>query len=111
MRTTTLHGCTVADETLDAMDNFELFYKLCKDKPTWELDNGQPMHVEACNHLCRIYTTTAEREYASKDDVDQQLHFLKKAYEMAKEGTNTDTVRAVTSPKVSQMLHASSIIT
>ena len=71
------------------MENFELFYKLCKDKSHWELDNGQPMHVEACNNLCRIYTSTAESEYGAADDVDQQLHFLKKAYEMAKEGTST----------------------
>ena len=71
---------------MEAMDNFELFYKLCKDKPDWELEGGQPMHVEACNHLSRIYTTVASKEYGSPDDVDQQLHFLKKAYEMAKEG-------------------------
>ena len=72
----------------NAMDNFELFYKLSENNTEWELFNGQPMHVEACNHLCRIYTSMADRQQGSvgSQESEQEIHYLKKAFEMAKEG-------------------------
>lgn len=69
------------------MENFERFYELCKEYPEWELDGGKPMHPEACNHLSRIYTAVAAELDEEGQDMNQQITYLKKAYDMSKEGT------------------------
>ena len=74
-------------EIFEASENFEHFYQLCKDHADWELDGGKPMHPEACNNLSRIYTKIAEVFDEEEDgDMDQQLAYLKKACDTAKEG-------------------------
>ena len=83
---TTLTGFVFVEEMFEACENFERFYTLCKDHTDWELDGGKPMHPEACNHLSRIYTQIADLLDKEDEDMDQQLAYLKKACDMAKEG-------------------------
>lgn len=82
-------------DTYEAAENFEMFYSLCKGHTDWELEGGRPMHPEACNNLSRIYTAIAalcEKQQADNtDSVEQQLAYLKKAYDMAKEGGDRKT--------------------
>ena len=72
-------------DNFGAAENFELFYKLSTDKLDWEFEDGRLMHSEACNLLSRIYTTIAF-DFEKNGDLKQYLLYLKKAYEMAKEG-------------------------
>ena len=72
-------------QVFDAVDNFEKFYSLSKDKPDFDMDDGRQMHPLACIHLCRIYTTIA-KQYESTGNLTQYLSYLQKAYDHAKEG-------------------------
>ena len=80
-----------------AAENFELFYNLSKDKTEWvSEDDGKTYFFQSCTHLMRIYTTIAEEMKQGKD-LQTYLMFLKKAYDMAKEGDD-DTISLLIIP-------------
>ena len=63
-----------------------MFYELTKEKSDWASSDGEiTMHADSCCHLARIYTTIAEQLEAS-GDLQKNLEFLQKAYNMAREG-------------------------
>jgi len=68
-----------------AAENLQLFYGLTSEHQEWEFSGGENMHSRACNLLSRIYTTISTK-YHTQNDLKQFLHYLKKAYDMAKEG-------------------------
>lgn len=74
------------DKKLDqAVTYMEIFYTLSKDK-NWENVDGENLHKNGCESLNRMYTTIAEQ--IEEGDPDQAIEYLKKAFDMAKEGAN-----------------------
>ena len=72
-------------EYYSAADNFELFLGLCKDKD-WNMDGqDEQMMPVACTHLWRIYTTIA-KQFEKTGNLQQNLTYLEKAYDMAEQG-------------------------
>lgn len=67
-----------------AMENFEKFFDIAKDKPDWSIEEGLTMHSTSCTNLARIYTTIA-KGFETDGDLEQYLYYLKRAYDMAKE--------------------------
>lgn len=75
----------VSGEFSAAADHFEDFYTLTSSKD-WMTKEKQLLHSEACEHLRRLYTATAE-SFQSEYNTDNKeaINYLLKAYEMAKE--------------------------
>jgi len=72
-------------ETFGAAENFERFHGLSKENGEWCFEDGSSMHSVSCNLLSRIYTTISS-EFETAGDLKQYLMYLKRAYDMAKEG-------------------------
>lgn len=66
-----------------AAQYFESFYNLTKGR-LWQTDSGENMHSLSCDHLRRVYSTIADE--VKKEDMQESIKHLLKAYEMAKEG-------------------------
>ncbi|XP_064637606.1 tetratricopeptide repeat protein 29-like isoform X2 [Lineus longissimus] len=74
-----------SNNLLQSAEQFESFHVLVKGR-SWEDVGGESLHGQACNHLTRIYTAIAKK--CEKDEPEQSLEYLIKAYNMAKEGGN-----------------------
>uniref|UniRef100_A0A4W4E2E1 Tetratricopeptide repeat domain 29 n=1 Tax=Electrophorus electricus TaxID=8005 RepID=A0A4W4E2E1_ELEEL len=72
-----------------AREHYEVFYNLAVGR-LWQDESGNTHHSRACMGLCRIYTLLAQRQLQTKD-YRTAIQILTKAYDMAKEGTHTQT--------------------
>ncbi|XP_054756026.1 tetratricopeptide repeat protein 29-like [Lytechinus pictus] len=68
-----------------AADHFEAFYTLTSSKE-WLTKENLSLHSEACEHLRRLYTATAQT-FQSQYNTDHKeaIDYLTKAHQMAKE--------------------------
>lgn len=74
----------VAGELDKAAEHYEIFHELTVGQ-TWQDENCCLHFTHACTNLWRIYTSLADEKLESAQDKEAR-EFLRKAYDIAKEG-------------------------